>query len=135
MATFISGYLAAITINSVVYTPISAAGTLTRTKNVMTKPVAGSQYPETLAGPLSGSISVSGHVTEELAAGMDAAYLLNTPFAYIFQIGTPGLTTGGGAYGGNCLIESLSWAFDADDEWTFTMDLVLSGAQTYTAEI
>jgi len=134
MATFISGYLAAVTINAVVYTPISASGTITRTKNVMTKAVAGSQYPTTLAGPLSGSISVSGHVTEELAAGMDAAFLVNAPFAYVFQIGTPGVATGGGAYGGNCLIESLTWGFDADDEWTFSMDLVLSGDQTYTAE-
>ncbi len=40
----------------------------------------------------------------------------------------------GGAYGGDAIIESLTVAFDADDEWTFSMDCVLSGAQTYTAE-
>jgi hypothetical protein len=134
MATFISGYLAAVTINSVVYTPILASGTISRTKNVMTKAVAGSQFPTTLAGTLSGTISVSGHLTEELIVGLNTAYLVNAPFAYVFQIGTPGVPTGGGEYGGNCLIESMTFAFDADDEWTVSLDLVLSGAQTYTAE-
>ena len=134
MASFIAGYLTAVTINSVVYTPITASGTLTRNKNVMTKAVAGSQTPGTLAGQLTGSFSVSGHVTEELINGMNVAWLLNAPFAYVFQIGTPGVGVGGGAYGGNCIIESLNYAFDADDEWTFSMDCVLSGAQTYTAE-
>ena len=134
MATFMAGYLAAMTIDSVVYTPITASGSLTRTKNVMRKNVAGSQYPAVLAGAQTGSFSVSGHVTEELAAGMDASFLKNTPFAYVFQIGTPGVGVGGGAYGGSCLIESLSWAFDADDEFTFSMTCVMSGAQTYSPE-
>ena len=134
MAAFISGYLTAIVISGVTYTPVIASGTMTRNKNVMTKAVAGSQTPGTLAGALTGSFSVSGHVTTELAAGMNTAWLLNTPFAYTWQIGTAGVGVGGGAYGGSALIESLSIAFDADDEWTFSMDCVLSGAQTYTAE-
>ncbi len=38
-----------------------------------------------------------------------------------------------GAYAGNAMVESLSTAFDADDSFTFTMDLVLDGLATFAA--
>ena len=130
--TFMPGYMAEISIDGDALESVTASGTLTRSKNVMTKAVAGTQTPSTLAGLITGSLSISGHASIAEIALMDAAYVSNTPLVYVFQIGDT-TAPDGGAYGGSLLIETLSWAFDADDEWTFSLDAVLSGATTYTA--
>ena len=53
--------------------------------------------------------------------------------AYIFQLGEIGVAPDAWAYAGNALVESLSVAFDADDSFTFSMDLVLDGLAAYAA--
>lgn len=130
--TFIPGYMAELSIDGDDLEANLASGTLTRNKNVMRKPVAGEQSSYALAGLITGSISVSGHVSTEDIAKLNAAYVSNTALAYVFQIGDT-TAPDGGAYGGDLLIESLSFAFDADDEWSFSMDCVMDGAATYTA--
>ena len=77
-------------------------------------------------------MSRSGHVSTEDIAKLNDAYVSNTALAYVFQIGDT-TAPDGGAYGGNLLGESLSFAFSADDEWTFSLDAVLDGTATYTA--
>lgn len=130
--TFIAGYLAELSIDGDALEQVTASGTITRTKNIMTKAVAGTQTPSVLAGVITGTLSVSGHASPAEIILLDAAYEDNSPLVYVFQIGDT-TAPDGGAYGGSLLIESLSFAFDADDEWTFSLDAILSGAQTYTA--
>ena len=45
--------------------------------------------------------------------------------AYVFQIGEDGGASDVGEYAGNTRVESISAAFDADDEWSFSMDCKL----------
>ena len=132
--TFIPGYLAEVKVGADQIEANLASGTLTLNKNVMSKPVAGDQEPSALAGLMTATISVSGHVSTEDIAKLNDAYVSNTALAYVFQIGDT-TAPDGGAYGGDLLVESLSFAFDADDEWTFSMDSVVSGAATYVAPV
>lgn len=129
--TFIAGYLAEVSIDGDALEQVTASGTITRTKNVMTKAVAGTQTPSVLAGAITGSLSISGHASIAEIVLLDAAYEDNTPLVYVFQLGDT-TAPDAGAYGGSLIIESLAFAFDADDEWTFSLDAVLSGATTYT---
>ena len=130
--TFMPGYLASVSIDGDALQSITASGTITRTKNVMTKAVAGTQTPSVLAGIITGSLSISGHLSTEDIAKLNDAYVSNVALVYVFQIGDA-TAPDGGAYGGSLLIESLVFSFDVDDEWTFSLDAVLSGATTYTA--
>ena len=132
MATFIPGYFAAITINGDDLAPNMASGTMTRNKNIMLKPVAGDQDVSALPGLITGDISASGHVSTEDILKLNAAFVANTQVVYVWQIGDAA-TPDAGAYGGNLQISSLSFAFASEDEWTFTLDAVLSGTATYTA--
>jgi len=130
--TFIAGYLTELSIDGDDLEPNLASGTLVRNKNIMLKPVAGEQSSYALAGLITGSLSISGHVSTQDIAKLNDAYVSNTALAYVFQIGDT-TAPDGGAYGGDLLVESLSFAFDADDEWTFSLDAVLDGTATYTA--
>ena len=130
--TFIPGYFAAITISGDDLAPNMASGVLTRNKNIMTKPVAGDQDVSVLPGLITGTVSASGHVSTEDIAKLQAAFVSNTTLVYIWQIGDAAAPDAG-AYGGNMLISSLVFAFDTEDEWTFTIDAVLDGTATYTA--
>ncbi len=131
MATYIPGYFAAVTINANDLAPNMASGVMTLNKNIMLKPVAGDQDVSALAGLITGTISATGHVSTEDILKLNAAFELNTQVVYVWQIGDA-TAPDGGAYGGNLQIESLSFAFDTEDEWTFTLDAVLSGLATYT---
>ena len=130
--TFIAGYLTELSIDGDALEPNLASGTLTRNKNVILKPVAGEQSTYALPGLITGTLSISGHVSTEDIAKLNDAYVSNTALAYVFQIGDV-TAPDGGAYGGDLLVESLSFAFSADDEWTFSLDAVLDGTATYTA--
>lgn len=129
--TFIPGYFAAVTISGDDLAPNMASGVLTRTKNIMLKPVAGDQDVSALAGLITGSISASGHLSTQDIEKLQTAFALNTQVVYVWQIGDA-TAPDAGAYGGNLQIESLSFAFDTEDEWEFTLDAVLSGKATYT---
>lgn len=133
--TFIPGYLAEVDIGGDQIEANLASGTLTRNKNIMTKAVAGDQEPSALAGLITGTISVSGHVSTEDIAKLNTAFESNATVAYVWGIGDTTGSPDAGEYGGNMLIESLSFAFDADDEWTFTLDAVMDGACTYVAPV
>ena len=133
--TFISGYLAEVKIGSDQVEANLASGTLTLNKNVMSKPVAGDQEPSALAGLMTATISVSGHVSTEDVAKFNTAFESNAVVAFIWGVGDTTGTPDAGEYTGNMLVESLSFAFDADDEWTFSMDSVVSGAATYVAPV
>ena len=130
--TFIPGYMAEVTIDGDALADNLGSGTLTRNKNIMTKAVAGAQTPSALAGLITGTISISGHVSTEDIAKLNAAFVSNTALTFVFQMGDS-TAPDAGNYSGSALIESLSFAFDADDEWVFTMDMMISGSATYAA--
>ena len=129
--TFIPGYLAEVKVGVNQIEANLASGTLTLNKNLMTKAVAGDQEPTVLAGLITGTISVSGHLSTEDVAKLNTAFESNAVVAFIWGIGDTSGTPDAGEYTGNMLVESLSFAFDADDEWVFTMDSVISEGATY----
>ena len=130
--TFMPGYMASLTVDGDALDANLASGTMTLNKNIMTKAVAGDQFPSALAGLITGTISCSGHVSTEDVEKLVDAFESNAALTYIWQIGDV-TAPDGGAFGGDLLVESLSVAFDVDDEWTFSMDAVLDGEATYTA--
>ena len=135
MATFIPGYLAEVKIGADQLEDNLGSGTLTRTKNIMTKSVAGSQEPTALAGLMTATISVSGHISVEDVGKLNTAFETNTTLAFVWGIGDTTGTPDGGEYTGNMMVENFAAAFDADDEWTFSLDAVVDGAATYVAPI
>jgi len=133
--TFIPGYLAEVKVGANQIEANVASGTLTLSKNVMSKPVAGDQEPSALAGLMTATISVSGHVSTEDIAKLNTAFESNAVVAFVWGIGDTDGAPDAGEYTGNMLVESLNFAFDADDEWNFSMDCVVSGAATYVAPV
>jgi len=131
--TWIPGYVAEFKIGADQLESMIASGSLVLNKNIMLKHVAGAQEPVALAGLATGSISVSGSISVEDVGKLNTAFESSTLVVYIFQLGEDGEALDAGAYTGNALVESFSAAFDADDSWTFSMDLVLSGIATYGA--
>ncbi len=130
--TFIAGYFAAFSVDGDALEADLGSGVMTRTKNITLRPVAGDQDVAALPGVITGTISVSGTVSITAIVDLQAAWVANTPIVYVWQLGDAAAPDAG-AYGGNLLIEGLSYAFDTEDLFTFTMDCVLSGAATYTA--
>jgi hypothetical protein len=131
--TWIPGYIAEFKIGSDQLESMIASGTLVQNKNIMLKHVAGAQEPVALAGLSTGTISVSGSVSVEDFAKLNTAFESSAVVVYIFQLGEDGEALDAGAYTGNAMVEGLTAAFDADDSFTFTMDMVLSGQATYGA--
>ncbi len=131
--TFIPGYLAEFKLGANQIESMIASGTLTLNKNIMLKHVAGAREPVALAGLVTGSISVSGSLAAGDAAKLVTAFESSAVVAYIFQVGENGVAPDAGAYAGNAMVESLSTAFDVDDSFTFTMDLVLDGLAAFAA--
>ena len=131
--TWIPGYVAEFKIGANQLESMIASGTLTLNKNIMLKHVAGAAEPVALAGLATGSISVSGSISVEDFAKLNTAFESSAVVVYIWQIGENGEALDAGAYTGNAMVESLSAAFSADDSWTFSMDMVLSGIATYGA--
>ena len=104
MATFIPGYLAEVKIGADQLEDNLGSGTLTRTKNIMTKTVAGTQEPTALAGLSTASISVSGHISVEDIGKLNTAFESNTALAFVWGIGDTTGTPDGGEYTGNMLV-------------------------------
>lgn len=127
--TFIPGYLAEVTVGANTIEGNLGSGTMTFNKNLVEKPVAGDQLVTSIAGLERVTLSVSGHVSTEDYAKFETARASNAVVAYVFQVGEAGGATDVGEYAGNMLVESLNVAFDADDEWTFSMD---AKVQSYT---
>lgn len=131
--TWIPGYVAEFKIGADQLESMIASGTLTLNKNIMLKHVAGAAEPTALAGLSTGTISVSGSVSVEDFAKLNTAFESSAVVVYIWQLGEDAGSLDAGAYTGNAMVEGLSAAFDADDSFTFSMDLVLDGLAAYGA--
>lgn len=129
MATFVPGYLAEVTIGADSIEGNLGSGSMTFSKNIIDKPVCGTQLVTSIAGLERVTMSISGHVSTDDYEKFQTAYESNAVVAYVFQVGEAGGATDIGDYTGNMLVESFTPAFDADDEWSFSMDCKI---QTYT---
>ena len=130
-STFVPGYLAEVSVGGTSVEPSVASGNMTFSYNVIDKPVAGAQLVTSIRGLERVTMSVSGHVSVEEFDTLQAASVSNSVVAYVFQIGEDGGGTDIGEYAGNMLIENFNVAFDADDEWSFSLDAKIQ-SYTYT---
>ena len=133
--TFIPGYLAEVKVGADQLEGNLLSGTLVQSKNVMYVAVAGDQEPATIAGQINSTISVSGLVSTDDVAKFNTAFESNAVLAFVWGIGDTSGTPDAGEYTGNMLVESLSFAFAADDKWTLSMDCVVSEGATYVAPV
>lgn len=130
--TFIPGWQTTVTIGSEDVTAIGQVLNLNLRRNIMNKPVFGSGSARSLGGQRSGTFSASGHVAAELQAALVGLFESDAPVAFTIQVGLAGTATDGGAYAGDCNIESFEISVNADGEWEWSMSAMTDGTVDYT---
>ena len=80
--TFIPGYLGTVLLNADDISAIGSVVSLSKTRNIMTKPTFGSPYAFSLGGQKLGSFSAQGHVSVEQIADIDNAFNSDAPIAF-----------------------------------------------------
>jgi len=135
MAIFIPGYLASATIGANDLSGITASGTLTLTKNVLTKSVAGAKSPNIIAGQRTGTLNLTGHLGVDELALLNGAWESDAVLTFEFQVGEATAATDAGKYSGNALVETFTPSFSADGEWDFSLDLITDGDVVYTPPV
>lgn len=128
--TFIPGYLAALSIATVAIEHVGQSGSLRLHRNVMLKPVAGAVAPQVLSGIETGELSIAGHCTVEDVVALNTMREDASEAAYDFQIGELA-GDDAGSYTGMVIVEDLSFDWDAEGGWSFTLDGQTSGPNTY----
>lgn len=129
--TFIPGYLGTVTLNADDISAIGSVVSLTKTRNLMTKPTFGSAYAHSLGGQKIGAFSAQGHVSAESVGDLDAAFNSDAPIAFSLQIGDAAGPTDGGLYSGDCVLSSFEITANADGEWDWSLEAQTSGEVTY----
>ena len=132
MPTFIPGYLGTVLLNADNISTIGSVVSLTRTRNIMSKPVFGSPYAYSLGGQKVGAFDASGHVSVEQLSDLEAAFISDAPIAFSLQIGDAAGATDAGLYSGNCVVGDFTIEASADGEWDWSISCTTSGAVTYT---
>jgi predicted secreted protein len=131
--TFIPGYLGTVLLNTDDISAVGSVVSLSKTRNIMTKPTFGSPYAFSLGGQKLGSFSAQGHVSVEQIADIDNAFASDAPIAFSIQIGDAAGPTDAGLYAGNCVLSDYTITANADGEWDWSIEAQTSGAVTYTA--
>jgi hypothetical protein len=130
--TFIPGYLGTVLLNADDISAIGSVVSLTKTRNLMTKPTFGSPYAHSLGGQKIGAFSAQGHVSAEQIADLDTAFNSDSPIAFSLQIGEAAGATDGGLYTGDCVLSSFEITANADGEWDWSIEATTSGDVVYT---
>ena len=128
MPTFIPGYLATVTLNADNISAVGSVVSLTRTRNIMSKPVFGSPYAYSLGGQKVGAFDASGHLSTENMADLEAAFISDAPIAFSLQIGDAAGATDAGLYSGNCVVGDYTIEASADGEFDWSISATTSGA-------
>jgi hypothetical protein len=131
--TFIPGYLGTVLLNADDISAIGSVVSLSKTRNIMTKPTFGSPYAHSLGGQKLGSFSANGHVSAEQVGDLDAAFNSDAPIAFSLQIGDAAGPTDGGLYTGECVLSDFTIEASADGEWDWSIEAQTSGEIVYTA--
>lgn len=127
---FIQGYLGTITINT---DPIITANVMnfTQSRNIMNKPVIGAPEAFSLAGQISGTVSLQGHVSVAQLPELQVIFDSLVPVAFTIQVGDAAGATDAGLYTGLLVLGNLTLTATADGEWDYTADGQTSGTTTY----
>lgn len=130
--TFIPGYMASISIDSEDLTVVGNVLSIDLTKGGLPKSVFGQQWRNTASGQISGSISVSGHLSVEIAPLLMPLIEAETPIPIVVYMGDEGGAIDGGSNAGNIVVTGLSESADSEGEWEWTIEGELDGALVYT---
>lgn len=131
--TFIPGYLGTVLLNADDISAIGSVVSLTKTRNIMTKPTFGSPYAFSLGGQKIGAFSANGHVSVEQLGDLEAAFNSDAPIAFSLQVGDAAGPTDAGLYAGTCVLSTYTIEAAADGEWDWSIEAQTSGEVTYTA--
>ncbi len=131
--TFIPGYLGTVLLNADDISAIGSVVSLSKTRNIMTKPTFGSPYAYSLGGQKLGSFSAQGHVSVEQIADIDNAFNSDAPIAFSLQIGDAAGPTDAGLYAGMCVLSDYTIEANADGEWDWSIEAQTSGEVTFAA--
>lgn len=129
--TFIPGRLGVVTINA---NDVSAVGNVTsmsKSRDLLTKKVFGSDWAFTNEGQKIASFSASGFVAAEKAAALQAAFAAGTVTCSI-QTGAAGQATDGGTESGEFVVGEYSVSANADGDWEWSLSAQSDGVITYT---
>jgi len=127
----VQGFLVSLTLDGDVITALCSDVSLTRAKNVMSKPTMdGTGVPTQLAGQATGTLSMNGQVDTVGQDTLETTWVLNTKVPFILDVGD-NATIKAGTYIGNVTLSAFDIDAAASDSWNFA----LSGATdsvTYT---
>ena len=120
----IPGFLVTLTLDAVEITAVCNDVSLTRAKNVMSKPTMdGTGIPIQLAGSKTGELSMTGQVDTAGQEGLETTWLKDTKVAFVLEVGD-GATVQAGTYNGSVTLSQFDIDAAASDAWNFS----LSGA-------
>ncbi len=118
----VQGFLVTLTLDAVEITAFCNDVTLSRAKNVMSKPTMdGTGVPIQLAGSLTGTLSMSGQVDTAGQDGLETTWAKDTAVAFILEVGD-GATIQAGTYSGNVTLSTFDVEAAASDAWNFSLE-------------
>jgi hypothetical protein len=131
--TFVPGYLTEVSLNSGDLTVYGNITGVRRAKNVIRKPVFGSQGQRAISGQTTGAFNASGHVAKEgPVTALWAAFEAATPIPFSVQIGEDAGATDTGAITGDVVLSSLDVTVDAEGEWDWSLSAEIDGSPVFT---
>jgi len=117
----IQGFLVTLTLDTVEITAQCTDVTLSRAKNVMSKPTMdGTGFPQQLIGQNTGTLSMNGQVDTVGQEGLEATWIKWAKVAFILDVGD-GATIKAGTYNGSVSLSSFDVEAAADGMWNFSL--------------
>lgn len=131
--TFIPGYFAEITIDTIDYHIVGNVLGVDGSKTVPRKPVFGQPAIAAISGQRSWTISAGGHIAAEApTADLFAAFVNEVALPFTIQMGETGGSTDGGLLSGDLIISGLSITDDSEGEWEWSLTAEVDGDVTHT---
>lgn len=127
---FVPGSLGIITFDT---NPIITGQTMDfqRTKGVLNKPVIGTPAGYAIAGQMSGTFTVNGHVSVAQLPLLEVSFAKIVPVAFTIQVGDAAGVTDGGLYTGSCVFHTLGIEVSGDGEWEYSCECATTGIVVY----
>lgn len=128
---YIQGYIATISVDTTVVSPITSSATLALTRNAIDKTKLGQDRVTRLSALGDANLDVQMHLDTEQMVALNDAYESTVPVAYVFRPGALG-THDAGQYAGDCIITDMSIAGDSEGEWDVSLNAECTGQYVYT---
>lgn len=117
----IQGFLVDLTLDSTLITAQLNSLSLSRAKNVMSKPTMdGTGIPLQLAGQHTGTLDMSGQVDTAGQTGLEATWAKDVKVAFVLVVGD-GATINAGTYNGSVTLSAFNIDTAADDAFNFSL--------------